>query len=596
MRKRIHPRTRKTSIVAAFLIFAAVTGSCLQKEPDTSPTKEPDASPTKEMDVSPTKEPDAPPTKEPDQAQGPWQDMMAARKAALATLPGYAEFPENATTWKDYAERSFEELLTFDDVWFNEPSTGIEGFRPYVKGADQWGGAERTREITELMAEMDVLWPMYRYLQLHPDPARQAMVDEFISELPKYYNTLVKQSTNRPGETKHDSWYYVENSVLKYGHLYLISGVTALEEPYFGSLESAIEMAHNFDYLFPQFVNLEQEKASGYNTQNYCTSGLLAYALIHAYQMTNNTRYLVEAEQALTTMRGVDFPRDLLYEPQELAAATAAAAQMIQYAELIGSNTDFGRLAMDLFYAQEQAVYYDGGKIDLIGFRPQDSDWLPDTWRDGLHVPYYNPVEAGGINAPAFKEDFESVMFWVDYLKYVYSEPGFMAEEPLKILNLNRIKNFYFFSPNIPDAWERDYGPLSLQFIPYEDIDYYDVREHEDSSVRYKAGYNGKQIYGAGETLWAYLLFEALGEASDRNALIVNLNVFDKEYPPALEERAYIVFNPYSSEKALNFTLKHLSEPYELYAGASKLGAFEPGDSFTITLPARGSAYIRLSE
>jgi len=92
------------------------------------------------------------------------------------------------------------------------------------------------------------------------------------------------------------------------------------------------------------------------------------------------------------------------------------------------------------------------------------------------------------------------------------------------------------------------------------------------------------------------LLFEALGEVSDRNALIVNLNVFDKEYPPALEERAYIVFNPYSSEKALTFTPKYLSEPYELYAGASKLGAFEPGDSFTITLPARGSAYIRSSE
>ena len=84
------PTNSQTSIVAAFLIFAALTGSCLKKEPDTYPTKEPDASPTKELDVSPAKEPD--------QAQGPWQDMMAARKAALATLPGYAEFPENATT------------------------------------------------------------------------------------------------------------------------------------------------------------------------------------------------------------------------------------------------------------------------------------------------------------------------------------------------------------------------------------------------------------------------------------------------------------------------------------------------------------------
>jgi hypothetical protein len=523
-----------------------------------------------------------------------WEKATNDRKAALATLPGYAEFPEHATTWADYAERCFEELLTLDDCWFTEPSTGIKGFRPYVKGTDGWGGADRTREITELMAEMDVLWPMYRYLQLHPDPERQAMVDEFINELPKYYDAAVQQTVNRPGEDKHDSWYFMENSVLKYGHLYLISNAAALEEPYFGSLQSAIEMAHNFDYLFPQFVNLAKERADGYNTNNYSTSGLLAYSLIHAYQKTGDTEYLAEAEKALTVMRGVTHPFILLYEPQELAAAAAAAAQMAQYAELLGSSTDFSQVALDFFYAQERMVYYDRGQTNLPGFRPVRSDWLPRTWRDGLHSPYYNPEEAGGINAPAFKEAFESVMFWADYLKHMHGQPGFVAEEPLKILNLNRIKNFHFFSPNIPDEWERDFGPISLQYIPYEDIDYYDVREHEDRSVREKAGYNGKQIYGAGETLWAYLLFEALGEASDPNALIVSLNVFDEDYPPTAEDRAYIVFNPYSAEKTLTFTLKHLSEPYALHAGSSKLGDFQPGESFAITLPAGGSAYLTL--
>jgi hypothetical protein len=268
---------------------------------------------------------------------------------------------------------------------------------------------------------------------------------------------------------------------------------------------------------------------------------------------------------------------------------------MTQFAELIGSTTDFSALATDFFYAQAQMVYHDGGKSSLPGFRrPVRSDWLLNTWRDGLHSPYYNPEEAGGIDAPAFKEAFECVMLWSDYLKYTYDQPGFVAEEPLKILNLNRVKNFYFFSPNIPDEWERDYGPVSLQYIPYEDIDYYAVREYEDDSVGQKAGYNGKEIYGAGETLWAYLLFEALGEAADRNALIVNLNLFDKEYPPRAQDRVYIVFSPYPSEKTLTFTLKHLADPYELYANASRLGDFQPGDSFDITLPAGGSAYVTL--
>ncbi|UCE14707.1 MAG: hypothetical protein JSV04_05875, partial [Candidatus Heimdallarchaeota archaeon] len=246
--------------------------------------------------------------------------------------------------------------------------------------------------------------------------------------------------------------------------------------------------------------------------------------------------------------------------------------------------------------AQEQMVYYNGGRTELINFNPQSSDWLPSTWRDGLHSPYFNPSESGGINAPAFKENGECIMFWIDFLKYLYGNvPDFNAEEALKILNLNRIKNFYFFSPNIPDEWERDFGPVTLQYIPYEDIDYYAIREFEDESVRYLTGYNGKEIYGAGETFWLYLLFEALGESIDKNALIVNLNVFDRDYPTPSDKRGYIVFNPYSEQKTLSFTLKHLSEPYDLYANGSLIGKFQPGESFNITLAAKGSAYLTIN-
>ncbi|MGD9147385.1 MAG: hypothetical protein PVI80_17585, partial [Anaerolineae bacterium] len=530
----------------------------------------------------------------PSQFAEAWEKTIQERRAALAKLPATDQFPPNATTWRDYAQHTLDDLLTYDDCWFVEPSTGIRGFRPYVKGADCWGGASRTREITELMAEMDVLWPMYRYLQLHPEPETEALVEEFIGELPKYYNPVARQSTNRPGETRHDSWYFMENSVLKYGHLYLISENPELREPYLGSLGSALEMAHNFDYLFPQFVDIEKQRAGGYNTNNYSTAGLLAYSLIHAYQLTGDSHYLHEAERALLSMYANASPLELLYEPQELAAAASAAAHLTEYATELGSTTNWSALAQRFFYAQAWMIYYDGGQTDLPGFRPQRSDWLPETWRDGLHAPYYNPVEAGGINAPAFKENLEAVLFWTDYLRYLYGQPGFDPVEPLKVLNLNRIKNFYFFSANIPDEWERDYGPVTLQYIPYEDIDYYAVREHEDRSVREKAGYNGKEIYGAGEALWAYLAFEALGRSGDRNALILNLNLFDTDYPPVPENRAYIVFNPYHEDRTLTFTLLHLELPHTLYADGQELGDFQPDEPFEIALPGLGSALLTL--
>ena len=320
---------------------------------------------------------------------------------------------------------------------------------------------------------------------------------------------------------------------------------------------------------------------------------LAATDYIPAFPITPQTE-IIETLSTWIDQDAMDARMVTMESEHSMITAAAAAAQMTRYAAEIDSATDFADLAAHYFYAQTWMVYYDGGQSDLPGFRLQRSDWLPKTWRDGLHAPYYNPVEFGGINAPAFKESFEAVLFWVDYLRYLHGTPGLDPVAPLKVLNLTRIKNFYHFSPNIPDEWERDFGPASLQYIPYEDIDYYAVRDYEDYSVRKKAGYNGKQIYGAGETLWAYLAFEALGDAADRNSMILNLNLFDQAYPPAPEDLTYIVFNPYPDEKTLAFTLLHLVEPYSLSADGQEHGDFEPGDSFEITLPALGSALITL--
>ena len=62
--------------------------------------------------------------------------MFESRKAALATLPGYAPFPAEGLNWTDFADRIVADLLTFDACWFTDPKTGIKGFRPYVKGTD----------------------------------------------------------------------------------------------------------------------------------------------------------------------------------------------------------------------------------------------------------------------------------------------------------------------------------------------------------------------------------------------------------------------------------------------------------------------------
>ncbi|MFX0086033.1 MAG: hypothetical protein ACFFAU_10175 [Candidatus Hodarchaeota archaeon] len=523
-----------------------------------------------------------------------WIDMIKERQKAINTLPTYSEFSENVSSWEDYADKCIIDILKHDDCWTyaQDNEDNITGFRAYVKNAHGWKWPNGYRNVTELMAGIDVLWPMFRYLQLHPNPVRGSMIDLFINELAKYYDSRVNQTLNRPGETRHDSWYYMENSVWKYGHLYMISNISTLQIPYFMSLETALKAARNFGYLFPQFFNLDLEQV-GSMSWNYCTAGLLAYSLIDAYEMTDNIKYLHEAENCIIAMRNRK-PLELLYEPQELGCAAAAAARLTSYDGKLNYTVDYRKIAYEFFYAQEQLIYYDGGKNKVYLLRPRPED----VWRDGLHSPFYNWVDEAGIEPPAYKECIESTMIWVDYLKYIYFSPFFSAEEPLKIMNLNRIKTFDFFSPNIPDIKEREYGPITLQYIPYEDVDEYYIHDYEDKSSRYKAGFNGKQVYGAGETIWNYLLYEALASAEDRNVLIVNLNVFDKIFPPKQEDRIFIVWNPYEEERILKFTLKFIESPYLIYVNNSlyplnqTTNEYQPESSFSLKLPGKGSAYI----
>jgi hypothetical protein len=61
-----------------------------------------------------------------------------------------------------------------------------------------------------------------------------------------------------------------------------------------------------------------------------------------------------------------------------------------------------------------------------------------------------------------------------------------------------------------------------------------------------QTGKVGKEIYGAGEGLWMYLMFEALGSVSDRELMLVNLDLIDSwdaaTFPP--RRLNFILFNP----------------------------------------------------
>lgn len=71
----------------------------------------------------------------------------------------------------------------------------------------------------------------------------------------------------------------------------------------------------------------------------------------------------------------------------------------------------------------------------------------------------------------------------------------------------------------------------------------------------------GKEVYGAGGVLWAYLLFEALGRSDDPEILVVYTDLLQ---PAALRrfpapQRRFVAYNPTPATRRFRFAGRALS-------------------------------------
>jgi hypothetical protein len=116
---------------------------------------------------------------------------------------------------------------------------------------------------------------------------------------------------------------------------------------------------------------------------------------------------------------------------------------------------------------------------------------------------------AASILYPAFKENVEAILPWTGIMKR-----GLVFEALLRFMDQQRRNNFYFFQ----DCGGNRQG-IPAAFVPFENLGTLELGG--------QTGNVGKEIYGAGECLCMYLMFEALGQVSDRELMLVNLDLPD---------------------------------------------------------------------
>jgi len=231
----------------------------------------------------------------------------------------------------------------------------------------------------------------------------------------------------------------------------------------------------------------------------------------------------------------------LFHEPQELAYGALAAAELG-----MRDQTAY------LLYEQLRMFY-----------------WYSDPSQKSHDI--RGMVQAAAsILYPAFKENVEAILPWTGIMKR-----GIVFEGLLRFMDQQRRNNFYFFEDCSGNRKRR-----ASAFVPFENLGTLELGG--------MTGNVGKEIYGAGESLWMYLMFEALGHVNDRELMLVNLDLLDTSGANQFPSRQlnFILYNPTASSRSAEITIPPAQE--------TKVRLSEKGKPVGDTLQVPGQAFVRL--
>ncbi len=446
--------------------------------------------------------------------QRPVSNLLTPQEASTrwmeALLPLFEErltWPACATSWREYAAGTVKDLQEKGSAEVS--ADGQTGLRAYVKASSQiW---KETADNFELMTLADVLWPSLLYLKVNPSETFAQECQQLLASLPSFYHGDTHSIGNdfkRGSDERADSWYPFENGLIKYPMIARLAGSKDLADNFLQAFERTRELAHQYNYLFPIYYRVATLKQEGAGT-NYAVGGLYAWSAILAHRLSGKEEHLEEARRTVQVLYTVPVDR-LFHEPQELGFAALAAAELGKMEEA------------QYFLHQQLRMFY----------------WYSDPSQKSHDI--RGMVQAcASILYPAFKENVEAILPWTGVMKR-----GLVFDGLLRFMDQQRRNNFYFF-----ENCSAETRAKAMAFIPFENLSTLELGG--------KTGSVGKEIYGAGESLWMYLMFEALGSVSDRELMLVNLDLLDsfngQEFPP--RKLTFILFNPHPDTRTATLSI-----------------------------------------
>lgn len=397
-------------------------------------------------------------------------DLLAAIYLRLP-LP-----PTNYTEWPEILKKGLADLQDSPGCW--SQVDGNHYFNAYV--CDY-------QTPPEIMVQLAILLPLLDYVEWND--AQLDVMKKIKDGLPPFYNEELKTIMRwHPkaldklnGEEEHkkplvmDSW-YLQHPMLNLSRLAL-KGDKEAKKLFLDSLEFVIKVAHQFNYNWPVFYQMDTLEVIKAETQpgkggEKDVPGLYAHVLLQAWELTGDKRYLAEAEKAALKLKGLGF--DVFYQANNTAFSAGALLR--------------------LFKITKKEVYKELSYLCLAGVFKNVRLW-DCNYGYGKHFPSFFALFP--LNDAPYTAAYEEEEVFCAFHDYLRHAEGVEILASLRLLMAEYIRYLvdravYYYPPMLPKEMlseEVKTGEVDANlWIALEDM-------HDGWE---KSGLVGQEVYGAG--------------------------------------------------------------------------------------------------
>jgi len=232
--------------------------------------------------------------------------------------------------WPEILEKGLKDLIDSPGCWTQVG--GHHYFNAYISDY---------QTPPEIMVQLAVLLPLLDYvewsgLDLEVMRTIKAGLPAFYDEKIGTINRWLPAAEDKLGDEEEqkqpgvmDSW-YLHHPLLNLSRLAL-KGDKVAEKLFLDSLGFAIKVARHFKYQWPVFYKMDTlevikaETAQGMGGEKD-VAGIYAHVMLQAWELTQEKRYLAEAEKAAKTLQGKSF--QVFYQANNTAFSSGALLRL----------------------------------------------------------------------------------------------------------------------------------------------------------------------------------------------------------------------------------------------------------------------------